>query len=206
VLEWLKDKLAVPQVIAFFIEADKEYLLISALAGLDLAQLADVSSSKATKRAAVKLLADGLKRVHAVSVENCPFNHSLPQEMILLKERLRKKLVDESDFDQSRRGRRASELLDELVSTLPKEQEVVVFTHGDYCLPNIIVTAEWNISGFIDLSRAGLGDRYRDLALACRSIEYNCGRRWVKLFMEHYGIKQADTQKIEFYQLIDEFF
>jgi aminoglycoside phosphotransferase len=89
--------------------------------------------------------------------------------MILLKERLRKKLVDESDFDQSRRGRTVSELFDELVSTLPKEQEVV-FTHGDYCLPNIIVTAEWNISGFIDLSRAGLGDRYRDLALACRSI------------------------------------
>jgi aminoglycoside phosphotransferase len=71
---------------------------------------------------------------------------------------------------------------------------------------NIIVTAEWNISGFIDLSRAGLADRYRDLALACRSIEQNCGSRWVKLFMEQYGIKEVNTQKIQFYQLMDEFF
>jgi kanamycin kinase/aminoglycoside 3'-phosphotransferase-2 len=37
VLEWLKDKLAVPQLIAFFIEADKEHLLISTLPGLHLA-------------------------------------------------------------------------------------------------------------------------------------------------------------------------
>jgi aminoglycoside phosphotransferase len=205
VMEWLKDKLAVPQLIAFFIEAEKEYLLMSALPGLHLAQLVAESSSKATKTAAVKLLAAGLKRMHAISVENCPFNHSLPQEMILLKERLRKKLVDESDFDESRRGKRARDLFDELVSTLPKEEELV-FTHGDYCLPNIIVTAEWNISGFIDLSRAGLADRYRDLALACRSIEQNCGSRWVKLFMEQYGIKEVNTQKIQFYQLMDEFF
>lgn len=205
VMEWLKDKLSVPQLIAFFIEAQKEHLLMSALPGLHLAQLVEKSASNATKTAAVNLLAAGLKRIHAISVENCPFNHSLQQEMILIKERLSKKLVDESDFDESRRGRTASELLDELLSTLPKDEELV-FTHGDYCLPNIIVTAEWNISGFIDLSRAGLGDKYRDLALACRSIEHNCGSRWVKLFMEQYGIKEVDSQKIEFYQLMDEFF
>jgi kanamycin kinase/aminoglycoside 3'-phosphotransferase-2 len=143
--------------------------------------------------------------MHAISVKDCPFNHSLQQEIMLLKDRLQKKLVDESDFDPSRRGRRASELLDELLAKLPKEEELV-FTHGDYCLPNVIVSSDWNISGFIDLSRAGLGDRYRDLALACRSIEYNCGSEWIKLFMEEYGIKQVDIQKIEFYQLMDEFF
>jgi aminoglycoside phosphotransferase len=201
VLEWLKGKLPVPELLAFFIEDEKEYLIMSESSGINMAQLVDGTTNKAM----VKSLAAGLKRIHTVSMDNCPFNHTISREIAIIKDRLKNNLIDESDFDELRLGRKASDLFEELISKIPQKEDLV-FTHGDYSLPNIIVNAYWEISGFIDLGRAGIGDRYRDLALACRSIEYNCGKEWVTLFIDEYGLKKIDNEKIEFYKLVDEFF
>jgi len=49
---------------------------------------------------------------------------------------------------------------------------------------------------------AGVADRYRDLALAVRSILYNLGsEQWVDLLFECYGITDRDQTKIDFYIL-----
>ena len=62
------------------------------------------------------------------------------------------------------------------------------------------------MSGFVDLGRAGVGDRYRDLALAQRSLIRNCGAVWVPFFFTEYGLPQPDEAKLTFYQLLDEFY
>ena len=56
-------------------------------------------------------------------------------------------------------------LRDELASIradLPPED--VVFTHGDYCLPNVMIL-KGHLSGYIDWGYAGIGDRYLDKAV-----------------------------------------
>jgi len=39
-----------------------------------------------------------------------------------------------------------------------------VFTHGDYCLPNVLIEDKSNY-GLVDWSQAGTGDIYRDILL-----------------------------------------
>ncbi|WP_078546880.1 phosphotransferase [Litchfieldia alkalitelluris] len=75
----------------------------------------------------------------------------------------------------------------------------------DYCLPNIIVNKD-RISGFIDLGRAGVADKYQDLALAVRSITSKLGEEYIQSFFEEYGIAEINEEKLEYYQLLDEFF
>ena len=112
-------------------------------------------------------------------------------------------IVDEADFDDER-GRSAAELFEELMLRSRPEEDLV-FTHGDYCLPNVIIDGE-EVSGFVDWGRAGVADRYKDIALIVRSLEYNTGRDLRAMFFEAYGLPSPDADKIEYYKLLDEFF
>ena len=80
-----------------------------------------------------------------------------------------------------------------------------VFTHGDLCLPNVIIHDK-RLSGFIDLGSAGIGDPYRDLALVGRSLNRNLGPGWADIFFAHYGLAAPDPDKLRYYRLLDEFF
>jgi aminoglycoside phosphotransferase len=117
--------------------------------------------------------------------------------------------VDENDFDETRQDRSATSLLAELLDSRP-DQEDVVFTHGDYCLPNIILRQSApgvvEVSGFIDCGRAGIADRHQDLALAIRSVAFNFGADWVSTFLTAYGLAEPDARKVAFFTLLDEFF
>ncbi|WP_028608462.1 APH(3') family aminoglycoside O-phosphotransferase [Paenibacillus harenae] len=199
-IEWLQGKLPVPRVATYEKDDAGEYLLITGLAGLD-------ASDKAHEQALpqlMRLLAEGLRAVHDVPIKECPFNRTLPVVLAEAGRRVELGLVDEDDFDSSRQGMKAAELYRELLARAPEEADLV-FTHGDYCMPNIVIQ-DGRVSGFIDLGRAGIADRYQDLALAVRSIGYNFGAEYVQLFLTAYGIEEPDQAKIAYYQLLDEFF
>ncbi|HVZ16245.1 MAG TPA: phosphotransferase, partial [Terriglobales bacterium] len=111
-----------------------------------------------------------------------------------------------SDFDEERQGRTPRSAFGDLLATRPADEDLV-FTHGDYCTPNVLIDPErMTLNGFIDWGRAGVADRYQDLALAARSTAYNFGSEWIPLFFEAYGLREVDTAKVEFYKLLDEFF
>lgn len=55
-------------------------------------------------------------------------------------------------------------------------------------------------------SRAGISDRYQDLAIAARSLANKFDAKWVPLLFKDYGIENIDYSKLEFYKLLDEFF
>jgi len=145
-----------------------------------------------------------MQLIHEISVENCPFDRSLDIEMEIVDFNVKHSLVDEGDFDEKRRGLSAETLYEELVLRKP-EKEDLVFTHGDYCLPNIIILGT-DIAGFVDLHRAGIADRYKDLALAIRSIRRNLGTDLESVFLNEYGINKPDVQKTDYYILLDEYF
>jgi aminoglycoside phosphotransferase len=98
----------------------------------------------------------------------------------------------------------ASQVLDLLQQDRPPENDLV-FNHGDYCLPNVIIQND-QVSGFVDLGRAGVSDRYNDLAIASRSIKYNLGPKYEVLFFEYYGMGKVNPDKIAYYRMMDELF
>jgi aminoglycoside phosphotransferase len=148
-------------------------------------------------------LVNGLKKIHELPIENCPFDTQLDYKIKIARERMIKGLVDEEDFDEERQGRTAEDLFQELIATKPPDEDLV-FTHGDYCLPNVIIE-NGKLNGFVDWSGAGVADRYQDIALLTRSVWYNFGEEWAENVFEIYDI-EPDWKKIEFYKILDEFF
>ncbi|HET7616836.1 MAG TPA: APH(3') family aminoglycoside O-phosphotransferase [Bacillales bacterium] len=199
-LDWLCDKLPVPDVAAYELAGDTEFLLTTEVKGVHAASSAICANAEVS----VRLLAHGLKCIHAVSVDDCPFDETLPVKLAEARRRLENDWVDEDDFDESRVRKTAAELYRELLALRPSEEDLV-FTHGDYCMPNIIIN-HGELGGFIDWGRAGVSDRYQDLALATRSIAQNYGREWILPFFRYYGISYPDEGKIKYYQLLDEFY
>ena len=201
-LEWLQGRLPVPETIAFSTDGRRAYLLLSEIPGLEACDATFAQEITTV----VRLLAEGLRLIHRVEIVHCPFDQRLTSKIAQARKRVAAGLVDVSDFDEQRKGKRADELFELLLASRPDVEEVV-FTHGDYCLPNILIDpSAASISGFIDWGRAGIADRYQDLALAARSLTYNFGPGWEPLFWEAYGLQTVDPARIEFYQLLDEFF
>lgn len=201
-LRWLTHRLPAPQVLAYHEDEQACYLLTSVVPGTDTATLSERGDTDIAQ--VVRLLAVGLRQVHAVDITDCPFDARLAQTLAQARQRIDLGLVDEHAIGGPWGGRTIPELWTELLATAPTHEDLV-FTHGDACLPNILIEGN-RVSGFVDLGRAGVGDRYRDLALTQRSLIRNYSAAWVPLFFAEYGLPQPDEAKLTFYQLLDEFF
>ena len=198
-LDWLQGRLPVPDVLGYETADQNEYLLLTALPGRDAATLAAAEPNEKI----VHLLATGLRAIHAIPIHDCPFGMTLDREIERARHNVVKSFVDEADFDCTRLGRSAAELFGEMLSRKPADEDLV-FTHGDYCLPNVMIDRD-EISGFVDWGRAGVADRYKDIALVARSLERNTGEDLTLTFFEAYGLSSPDADKIEYYKLLDEF-
>ncbi|MBT1156561.1 aminoglycoside 3'-phosphotransferase [Aminobacter anthyllidis] len=198
-LRWLASQgIPCPEVIVFDTHAGHNWLLMSAVAGRDLV------SQQTSPDKAVAIMADALRRLHALDVSACLFDHRLERRIAVAKARVEAGEVDEDDFDDERLGQTAQQLFEELRARRPAAESLVV-THGDASMPNFMAD-DGRFSGFIDCSRLGVADLHQDLALACWSIQYNLGEEWVAPFLALYGRPDADEAKLTYYQLLDEFF
>lgn len=199
-LRWLAGRVPVPTVVGYERAETHEYLAVTRLPGLPMS---DPDALLHPGRV-VSLLARALRELHALPVRECPFTMTLPVTLRLARERVAAGLVDETDFDDERRGRSAAEVFSELVRTRPDSEDLVV-THGDACLPNLIVSGEY-VEGFVDVGRAGIADRHADLALAHRSLTRNLGPEYAERFLDTYGRPLVNERKLAYYRLLDEFF
>ncbi len=199
-LRWLAGRVPVPRVVAYHLEGGTEYLATERVRGLDMS--APETRLHARRNAA--LLARALRELHALPLGDCPFNASLNVRLREGRERLRLGMVNEADLDSEWRGWTGAEVFAELVRTRPETEDLVV-THGDPCLPNVIVAGEF-VSGLVDVGRAGVADRHADLALAARSLTYNYGPGFEDVFLDTYGRSLVDVGKLAYYRLLDELF
>ncbi len=76
----------------------------------------------------------------------------------------------------------------------------IVFGHGDFILPNIIVNESY-ITGSVDVINIGMRDRYVDLASMVKSIESLLGPEYLDHFYDGYRILgEVDQEKLEYFK------
>lgn len=121
--------------------------------------------------AVVKAVAEGLKALHALPVEDCPFTWD------------------------------AEERIDACTADLapPPPIDKLVICHGDACTPNTLIADDGSFAGLVDLGRLGLADRWADLAVAEMSLGWNHPGFSPDLFWETYGV-QPDRERLAYYQ------
>jgi aminoglycoside phosphotransferase len=198
-LRWLAGRLAVPNVVSFAKDDEREYLLVTGLRGVN-----GVEAGRERPEDVTSGLAQALKSLHAQPVAGCPFDQTVVTQIARARRRVASGFVDEADFDEERIGRTAPELLAE-IEVYRRNNEACALTHGDPCLDNVMFD-DGRVAGFVDCGRAGVADPYQDLALAARSIGSHLGREWISVFFRQYGLPTPDERKLAFYRLLDEFF
>lgn len=91
--------------------------------------------------------------------------------------------------------------LDEVFSYINAKKDILVedtVIHGDYCLPNIFLDQDYRFCGFLDMGRAGVGDRHYDLFWGRWSLAYNLGSdKYGDLFYEAYGNEVIDPERLK---------
>lgn len=197
-LNWLtRMGFKAPRVIDAEQSADRVWLLMSAVPGVDLTHYANDPETF------VRAYAQGLKRIHALDTTNCPFDHGIDSRLAEGEQRAAAGLVDEADFDAERAGWTTPQLIGWLRTNRPPTGQAIV-THGDASAPNLLAL-DGRFSGMVDCGRMGLADVWQDLALACRSISYNIGSEHITSFLKLYG-EDWDEAKYRYYCTLDELF
>ena len=204
-LRWMHARqLFAPAVVRYVNTGGSEYLLTEEAAG------EPAFEQKWISRPADVAIALGrcLSKLHSVNTVECPFDRRISVQLDEARLRIANGDVREDDFDAIRQGRTATDIFAELLTMVP-ESEDLVFVHGDFSLPNILLSAEdsgaVNVTGLIDCGRAGIGDRHQDIALAIRSLTYNFDTAAVAPFLATYG-RPVDARTTEFFTILDEFF
>lgn len=200
-LRWLQGRWAVPQIEGFVDGGDGVALLTSALPGQ--AAYGWLTDSPDRRPQAVRAIGDHLRRMHTLPIADCPFNASLALRVAAARANAAAGAVDLDDLDPEREGWSIDRLLARLDQLLPAESDPVV-THGDFSLDNIFLDADGAVTGCVDVGRAGIADRWQDLA-----ILWNCLREFdaglADMMIDQYGAV-PDPSKIELYLILDEFF
>lgn len=210
-MDWLKNKVSVPECVFDITENGKNYLLMSKIKG----KMSCEDEFMKNPRLLISTLADAINGLWNVDISECPINNCLSTTLKKAEYRVEHGLVDVNDAEPETFGKDGfkdpEELLDWLYDNKPDED--LVLSHGDFCLPNVFIE-NGKFSGFVDIGRMGIADRYQDIALCCRSLHHNfsgvySGKEYrgydEKMFFDELGI-EADYDKIRYYILLDELF
>lgn len=208
-MEWLGGKLPVPQILCAEKEDGLNYLLMSKISG-DMCCSAKYMESPENL---IKLLADGLRMLWQIPIRGCSYNNSIENKLKLAEIRVSGQLCDMKDAEPETYGAHGFDSPYKLLQWLKnnKPAEELVFSHGDFCLPNIFIKDN-KVNGFIDLGRSGIADKYQDIALCYRSMKHNLdgsyGGKVFKAFDPDILFKELgivpDWDKIKYYILLDE--
>ena len=210
ILKWLHGKVPAPEVIACEEWEGKTYLLMSRIKG----KMACDEFFLDRPKELTERLAEAMQMLWNVDISDCPILRNPKKELEEARFRVEQGLVDLDNVEPTTFGFGGFKDPETLLHWLERNQPSYepVLSHGDFCLPNVFFT-EAGIGGFIDLGDAGVGDKWRDIALCYRSLRHNMNGKYASkkrkdeadLLFDALNIK-PDVEKLRWYLLLDELF
>jgi aminoglycoside 3'-phosphotransferase-2 len=199
-LDWLDRRLPVPKVLA------SEPLPLGGHATVLALPAGAVATARETVHGppeVVELFAKALRFVHEVPIDRCPFSNRLDIRLRSIQRKLRAGRYDGMQLSEAYRRYPPTRLFEILNESRPTEEDLV-FAHGAWHLRSVFLDAA-GVSGIVDWDRAGVSDRYADLAMGAKVIADDISVELVPLFFEAYGVPRPDPLRLDYYQLLAEF-
>ncbi len=210
VLRWLQGKVPAPCVIDWEEREGRTFLLMTRVKG----RMACDPFFLDRPEMLTQRLAEAMGMLWDTDISDCPVTRDQETELSEARLRVERGLVDMDNTDPATFGPGGFKDPESLLRWLERNRPDYepVLSHGDLCLPNILLD-ETGVSGFIDLGDAGVGDRWRDIALCRRSLRDNLvgvhasGMRpdFSDRLFDVLGIR-PDPDKLRWYLLLDELF
>ena len=194
-LEWAAGRLAVPEVVAGGESDAIAWHATRAMPGSP--GVAPENLERPAELAAA--MGRGLRRFHAAAIEVCPFDFRNARALEIARSNVSAARFLQSDLLPEHQGMDLAEALATMEALVPCREEVVL-THGDYCVPNVLLE-DGEVTGFVDIGGLGLADRWRDLAVGTWSVTRNLGPGFEGVFLEGYGV-EADPRRQKFCRLL----
>lgn len=149
------------------------------------------------------LLGAGLRELHSVPVEGCPFDAGNEALLDRAEHAVAADAVDGSRFDRAYQRSTPAELLDIVTSSRPTDPDVSVLVHGAACLEVVRVDGG-RVIGWSSLARSGRGDAYRDLATMATDLVAVIGPEALGPFIDAYGLEHPDVLRLDWHVMVDQ--
>lgn len=212
VCRWLSQRIPTPRILAYEKQDQTAYCLMTRIAG----EMACADRYMKDPKRLLAVVEKALHMLWSVDVSGCPCDQSLDVKLKVARERVERHLVDTDNVEPETFGENGFASPEELLLWLEENRpnEEPAFSHGDLSFPNILVRDD-KISGFIDLGKMGVSDRWKDLAICYRSLKhnfegaYNGGTPYPgytpDMLFEELHIT-VEPEKLNYYLLLDELF
>lgn len=193
-LDYLKDKIFVPEKVFYEKYNDKSYILMKEIKGEMLCS--DYYCEHPLE--GIDIIVEAFNQIYNIDYSDCTIDETIDTKIKEIESRFSS--IKNSDIDENilNEFHNKETILKYLKGNKPKQ--IIGFTHGDMSLPNIFAQNN-HFSGLIDVGNAGLSDIYFDLVICEMSIERNYGKEYIDIFYEKLGIEK-DEFKSKYYRVL----
>lgn len=189
-LDYLKDKISIPEKVFYEKYQGKSYILTKEIKGKSLLE-------ETNKNKIIDILCDAYNNVLNIDYKDCMIDETIDIKIkriedniskIKISNKLKEKYLTKENIIKYLKGN--------------KPKQLIGFTLGNLQLDNIIIENS-SFKGIINVSECGLSDIYYDLVSCEYSIEKYLGKEYIDIFYNKLGIEK-DPFKSQYYKIIIE--
>ena len=175
-----------------YISHEKDFLLTRCVSGEDATHEKFISKPEIL----CDKTAEFLRALHELDFSDCPVKNRNESYIALVEKNYKSGSFDLSLTEELFPFKSANEAYS-LFSSGKSELKSDVLLHGDYCLPNVILTDNFKLSGFIDLGGGGVGDRHIDVFWGTWTLMFNLKTdKYRERFIDAYGRDKINKEML----------